>query len=87
MILLLTVLLTSSVTITEVDRSFGYGADHASEIRGLEILERALIDAPSDYDLLWRTARSYYYVGDGAPSGERLVYFERGIDVSKGEVA
>jgi tetratricopeptide (TPR) repeat protein len=87
MILLLTIMLASSATLSEVDQLFGYGAKHAQEIRGLEILEQALALSPADYDLLWRTARSYYYAGEGAPPQERLIYFERGIAVGKRAVA
>jgi hypothetical protein len=74
---------TTPAAISEADRLFGYGANQADERQGLEILERALTAAPSDYQLLWRVARSYYYVGDGAPERERVSYFERGIDAGK----
>src|SRR5437764_4681519 len=87
MILLLTILLADPLTIVEADRLFGYGADHAREVQALKTLERALADAPTDYDLLWRAARSYYYTGDGAPTKERLSFFERGIEVGKRAVA
>jgi tetratricopeptide (TPR) repeat protein len=74
---------TSPAVISEADRLFGYGADQASERQALEILERALTSDPGDYQLLWRLARSYYYVGDGAPDKERVSFFERGIDAGK----
>jgi tetratricopeptide (TPR) repeat protein len=87
MLLLLTILLANPSTIAEVDRLFGYGADRTRESEALNILERALADAPADYDLLWRAARSYYYTGDGAPPRGRLSYFERGIEAGKRAVA
>jgi hypothetical protein len=87
MILLLTILLADPLAIAEVDRLFGYGADYARESQALKILERDLANAPADYELLWRAARSYYYNGDGAPVKERLTYFERGIEAGKRAVA
>jgi tetratricopeptide (TPR) repeat protein len=71
------------LAISEADRLFGYGADRANETQALEILERAVAAGPADYQLLWRLARSYYYVGDGAPEKERAGNFERGIDAGK----
>ena len=79
----LLLVLVNATAITEVDGLFGYGADHAREQRALQILERALAAAPSDYELLWRAARSYYYVGDDAPQKERAGYFERGMTAGK----
>src|SRR5262249_53689618 len=73
--------------IREADRLFGYGADYAHERQALETLERALTNDPNDYQLLWRAARSYFYVGDGAPAKERLGYFERGNAVGQRAVA
>ena len=84
---LFVLLLTSPTTIDDVDRLFGYGADHANERQALQLLELALKDAPNDYKLLWRAARSYYYTGDGAPAKERLSYYERGIQAGNRAVA
>ncbi len=79
--------IASAGTIPEVDRLFGYGADPAGERRALQMLERAMATDPSDYELLWRAARSYYYVGDAAPDKEKVAYYERGIDAGKRAVA
>jgi len=76
-----------SISVSEVDRLFGYGADHADERQALELVERALTDAPTDYELLWRAARSYYYVGEGAAAKDRLKYYELGIEVGHRTVA
>jgi tetratricopeptide (TPR) repeat protein len=74
---------TTPAAITEADRLFGYGAHQTNERQALEILERALSSDPADYQLLWRAARSYYYVGESAAGKERVRYFERGIDAGK----
>jgi hypothetical protein len=87
MILLLALLLTNPAIIADVDSLFGYGADHASEVQALEILERAAADAPADYDILWRLARSYYWAGDAAAPKVRLDYLLKGIDAGKRAVA
>jgi tetratricopeptide (TPR) repeat protein len=81
-------LLLFSTGVADVDGLFSYGADASREKRALEILERALAANPNDYDLLWRAARSYYYVGDGLqPKKERFAQFERGIDAGKRAIA
>src|SRR5207253_635583 len=77
----------SAGMISDVDRLFGYGADPARERQALQILERAVASDPANYELLWRAARSYYYVGDAASGKEKVVYFERGIDAGKRAVA
>lgn len=76
-------LLMNSAATDEADRLFAYGANHAQEQQALEILERALSVSPSDYQLLWRAARSLYYTADGAAAKDKLKYLERGIDVGK----
>jgi tetratricopeptide (TPR) repeat protein len=63
----------------ESDRSFSYGEDEARDRQALALLERALSAGGGDYELLWRTARAAYYVGDAAPAKAKLGYFERGI--------
>jgi len=83
MALLLILLIADPATLAEVDRLFGYGEDHANEAQALQIIERATRENPNDYDLLWRTARSYYYTGIGMPPKDRISYFERGIELGK----
>ena len=73
---------TTAEAIAEADRLFGYGADPSNERRALQLLETALTEAPTDYALLWRAARSYYYTGDGAAKKEKVRYFERGREVA-----
>jgi tetratricopeptide (TPR) repeat protein len=73
--------------ISEVDRLFGYGADPSSERRALQLLESALAEAPADYSLLWRAARSQFYTGDGVPPKDRVKYYERGIEVANRAIA
>jgi hypothetical protein len=78
---------TTPEAIAEADRLFAYGAEPANERRALQILEAALAEAPTDYALLWRTARSFYYTGDGVVPKERVKYFERGGEVAKRAIA
>ena len=81
-------LLTVGTAVADVDGLFGYGADASREKRALEILERELAANPNDYDLLWRAARSYYYVGNGLqPKKEREAHFQRGMDAGKRAIA
>jgi hypothetical protein len=78
---------TTPETIAEADRLFGYGAEPPNERRALQLLETALTEAPADYALLWRAARSYYYTGDGMVPKGRVRYFERGSEVANRAIA
>ncbi len=77
----------NSAAIEEAERLFAYGADHAREKQALEILERALSIESSDYQLLWRTARSFYYTADGAIAKDKLKYLQRGIEIGQRAVS
>jgi Tfp pilus assembly protein PilF len=79
--------ITSAEAIREADRLFSYGADSAAERQALALLEQALARDAKNYQLLWRTARACYYVGDGAAKKEKLGYFERGIAAGQRAVA
>lgn len=73
--------------IREADRIFSHGEDATRERQALAVIESALANDQHNYQLLWRMARSCYYVGDEAPSAEKVKYFERGIDAGKKAVA
>jgi FimV-like protein len=77
----------SAEAIREADRLFSYGADAERERQALAVIERALAADANNYQLLWRAARSYYYVGDGAGAGEKVRHFERGIEVGQRAIA
>jgi len=80
---MMSLLLVNSAATDEADRLFAYGADHAQERQALEILERAITATPSDYQLLWRAARSFYYTADGAAAKDKLNYIQRGIEAGR----
>lgn len=73
--------------VHEADRVFSHGEDAARDRQSLELIERAVASDPNNYQLLWRLARSSYYVGDEAPSSEKVKYFERGIEAAQKAVA
>ena len=73
--------------IREADRLFAHGEDFARDRQALETLERALATDSNNYQLLWRAARSYYYVGDSAPKSDKLGYFNKGVAVAQRAVA
>ena len=87
MILLLTLLLANPATLAEVDGMFGYGVDRAREVQAANLLDRAVAEAPADYELLWRAARANYWLGNRAMPKERLAWYERGIELGKRAVA
>jgi tetratricopeptide (TPR) repeat protein len=61
------------------DRLFSYGEDTSRDKQALAVIEKALVGDSNNYQWLWRAARASYYIGDEAPSAEKLKYFERGI--------
>lgn len=73
----------SPEALREIDRLFSYGANQTGERQAVELIERALANEPADYQLLWRAARAYYYIGAGAAAQERLSWYERGIDAGR----
>ena len=87
MFLLVAFLLANPAVLAEADSLFAYGANHANELQGLAVLERASASEPDDYDLLWRLARAYYSVADGAPANQKISYFSSGIEAGKRAIA
>jgi hypothetical protein len=69
--------------ISEADRLFAHGEDAARDRQALAVLERALALDANNYQLLWRLARSCYFVGDDTPKNEKARYFERGIEMAR----
>ncbi|MFN0122856.1 MAG: TRAP transporter TatT component family protein [Blastocatellia bacterium] len=67
----------------EIDKLFSHGEDAARDRQAHSLAERALAADAGNYQLLWRRARSAYYVGDEAPAGEKLGYFEGGVQAAQ----
>ncbi len=67
----------------ESDRHFTFGEDAVSDRRALEIVNRALTGNSHDYQLLWRAARAFYYVGDNSVKSGKAALFERGIEAGR----
>lgn len=71
----------------EADSLFTLGDDPGRDKQAMGVIEKALGPNANDYQWLWRAARVYYFVGDTAPKGEKLPYFEKGISVGLRAVA
>jgi tetratricopeptide (TPR) repeat protein len=71
----------------EADHLFTFGEDTERDKKSLGVIERALSTNGKDYQWLWRAARAYFYVGDGAAKSEKLAYFEKGMNVGQRAVA
>ena len=71
----------------ETDRLFSYGEDQARDRQALALSEKALLTDGNNYQWLWRAARAHYYIGDEAPSAEKLKHFESGIGYAQRAVA
>src|SRR5215470_12017221 len=78
---------TSTDPVAEADALFSYGEDTARDLQALATLTRALVTDAHNYQVLWRTARAYYQVGDDTSDSEKQRYFERGIEVGQRAVA
>jgi hypothetical protein len=72
----------------DADQLFSRGQDPARDRQSLALLERAISSDPNNYQLLWRVARSYYYVGDAAGAKQqKKTNFEKGIFAAQRAVA
>lgn len=74
--------------IRDADHLFTRGEDVGRDRRSLEVLERALATDGNNYQLLWRAARSYYFVGDSAAgTAEKVSYFDKGVAAAQRAIA
>ncbi len=70
--------------IGESDALLSRGDEPTKDHQALTILVSAVPSNGNNYDLLWRTARAYYYVGDfAANKEEKLPQYEKGIAIAK----
>jgi hypothetical protein len=77
----------STEALTAADALFSYSEDPAHDLQALALLTRALVADASNYQLLWRAARTYYHVGEQASDREKAQYFARGVEAGQGAVA
>ncbi|MCL6614770.1 MAG: tetratricopeptide repeat protein, partial [Firmicutes bacterium] len=64
--------------VTRADELYRKRKDRANVLAAVEILAEALEKEPGDYEILWRLARCYWFLGDRAAGKDRLAYFEKG---------
>jgi FimV-like protein len=76
----------SANPIQEADNLFTFGEDTERDKQSLGVIERALVGNGNEYQLLWRAARIYYYLGD-ATKADKLAFFEKGMDFGQRAVA
>ncbi|HNV35211.1 MAG TPA: hypothetical protein PKK63_06735 [Bacillota bacterium] len=62
----------------QADLYYSLRKDMGNVRKGIELLEQELAKNPADYELLWRQARFYWFMGDRADGKERLAFFEKG---------
>ncbi len=67
----------------DADRLFSRGDTPAQDQQALAILGSALTADGKNYDLLWRAARSAYYVGDFGVEADKLKHFDKGIALAQ----
>ncbi len=67
----------------DADRLFSRGDAPAQDQQAYAILESALTADGKNYDLLWRAARSAYYVGDFGVEADKLKHFDKGIALAQ----
>lgn len=73
----------STNSYREADERFTFGEDHERDKQALTLIDQALSGNGNDYQWLWRRARVCYFIGDDAPSSDKLQYFEKGIDAGQ----
>lgn len=71
----------------EIDDNMTFGEDLNKDKKSLELAEKALAADPHSYQLMWRVARAFYFVGDNVAKKEKLFYFEKGIAVGEKAIA
>ncbi len=69
--------------VGEADHLFSRGETPTQDHQAYAILESALTANGKSYDLLWRAARSAYYVGDFGVEADKLKYFDKGIGLAQ----
>lgn len=69
--------------IGDADRLFSRGDTPVQDQQAYAILEGALTADGKNYDLLWRAARSAYYVGDFGVEADKLKHFDKGIALAQ----
>src|SRR5262249_32871149 len=62
---------------------FTFGENPERDKQSLAAAERALASDANNYQWLWRVSRACYFVGDSAGKGEKVRYFERGIETGE----
>ncbi|MBS1812909.1 MAG: tetratricopeptide repeat protein [Acidobacteria bacterium] len=78
---------SSKDPLGDADQLFSRGENLAQDQQSLTILERALTNDGKNYELLWRAARSAYYVGDFGEQEAKVKFFEKGIVLAQRAVA
>jgi len=67
----------------QADLYYSLRKDMSNVKKGIELVEQELVKNPNDYELLWRQARFYWFMGDRAEGKERLANFEKGKDYAE----
>lgn len=71
----------------DADRLFSRGDTPTQDQQAYAILESALTVEGKNYDLLWRAARSAYYVGDFGVEADKVKHFDKGIALAQRAIA
>lgn len=77
----------SANPLQEADTLFTFGEDAERDKQSLGIIERALAGNGTDYQWLWRAARSCFYVGDATGKAEKVALYEKGMNFAQRAVA
>lgn len=80
LIIIASILTPAQSAIEQIDRLFSYGEDPARDRQAFAIVEGAVAPGTTDYQLLWRAARGYFYAGEEARDKEKkIAFYDRGI--------
>ncbi len=78
----------SAATFAEqADALYAQRKDMANVMKGIALIDAQLATNEKQYDLLWRQARFYHFVGDRATGKDRQANFEKGKTFAEKAVA
>lgn len=83
----MTAVLIAATPVEQADAYYAGRKDMENVKKGIALLDGLLLKDEKNYDLLWRQARFYHFIGDRAEGKDRLANFEKAKGLSEKAVA
>lgn len=78
---------SAATAIEQADALYAARKDMANVMKGIALIDSQLATNEKQYELLWRQARFYHFVGDRATGKDRQANFEKGKAFAEKAVA